>query len=311
MSQPAIDAVETAICEHLKDGRQLKKLRTAQLNDSASEVQTSNETSKELKSSLSNMSNGFVGRVLRVDINQLNAKGTICPEDLIDLRADDLTELNEAVFDEMNSMVSETVFPKGNVSVAMRQQFVIMMIRKIVQFVRRKHDLHDDKLKWSVQTDKFKFKFLEVEKDIIPDIILYGLADSTTADAISEDAEPRLKTYCVVVGCKKDNLEDGVKRALVYLRKIYELNDDAKPVYGFSTDSINFEFLSYDGRRFRLCTNLNFLFPGMFERRQRWLDEFTKILRVFYSVLCKRLDLRSKTCQETERQIGGCRLESK
>lgn len=278
--QPSVDEVKQEVCDRLSDGRKIKKLQTSLPDDATRDDEQMSSTSKELNESLSKE---FVGDIVGFNIGKLYKKATVFPGDLIDLNNNDLSQLNEEIFCEMRSMIEETEFPGESASDSMKQQFVLSMIRKVIQFVKRVHRLEGHELKWSAE--EFDFEFCMTEKDVIPDlpyIVLNGLANGQTTP----------KTYCAMVECRKDRLTDGVKQALTYLREIYVLNADHKTVYVFLGDPVEFQFLSYnESSGFKLCKNINFLFPEMLEQKSHWIEKYTSIVKIVYSVLCNRLNL--------------------
>ena len=233
----------------------------------------------ELNKSLSGMKPTFVAKCLGINFKALLTSATLNPANLVPLRTENLDSLYENIYQEMSAIVDQTEFP-ALAPESMKQYYVIQLIRTVINFMQTSFKLPSGVLKWSLN-DQFKFPMKGVLKDIIPDIILY-----------SEMKGQKIR-YLAVIECKKDAVSDGDKKNLVYMSKLYDLNGDNRTIFGFSSNALEFDLISYNRiNGFKLCNgSLRLLFPEMFAGKNLWLDHCKTFIKTFYSVLCYQIRL--------------------
>lgn len=102
------------------------------------------------------------------------------------------------------------------------------------------------------------------------------------------------KREAIIVEVKKASAEEGLPQGMQAVHRIYETNNDQKPVFGFATNGVSWILITYDGDRdksskqkgFRLSETVNLV--KHFPKKEKWmLGPSTMVAKLVYRVLLR------------------------
>lgn len=220
----------------------------------------------------------------------------ILPEGIVDL-AEPPAALYDKVYDDIATIMARHQFPSSLHSKLNFTLFVLAVLGPIVDQIRKEFKVGADKL--AVECNSVLPK-TNSESSF--------LADSSRKIGI---VVPHL--YCgmltrlVVVDVKSNIVEEAYEQCMHCLLRVYQLNNDRLPLYGFCTNAIDWNVIKYDGQKFSMLFKSTGMFPGMdkrvegmnddgqpekseYEHKQYWLDKgYAKMVDIIYFCLKNQL----------------------
>ena len=145
--------------------------------------------------------------------------------------------------------------------------------------------------------DLFFFAITPVLFDIV---FTFGLqAKFYRAEAIDEESQEREgmnlikfreERYGLVIEAKQDNTWSGLKQLLLGMKDVAEHSGPVREVYyGFTTTGVAWRMVDYDGKDFRISTEMDLVFDGMAENKDKWLKDCSVVVDCLHFGFTKSL----------------------
>lgn len=187
-------------------------------------------------------------------------------------------------------------YPHLNESDATKRSYIFSMLSGVKQFIQSKHKIKDNA--FAIQEEgEFHTDLFGQEYEIVkPDILV-------SKTIINEDnragQSSRVQPYFLMaIECKFDCPDRAVEKCVKDLAAASHENRDHETAYGFCSDGTSFSLLSYEPvqgeePKCELSPTYQLMFPLMFkpENVELWKREYTKIILVFYTIICNKLGL--------------------
>ena len=250
-------------------------------SDSGSSRPSLFDSDSEESLSLSEMKTEVVGRYLGLDINQLLFREKHNVGDLISVTQNNLDDLIKKVYNAIRPFVQFGRFPHDLVKKTFEFSYMEIIISLVLDHVQTKLGLDKDGL-FLERNQRYFVKLNEELKKVRTDFVVRGE-----------------KRYLVVVECLGASCSSGIKRCLVHMMCLYNLNNDQKAVYGICYNGTHFNLLKYEPNEkpelidhFTLLESSRFLFAEMYksEFEKDWTDNYTSLIRILYSILLEKLE---------------------
>ena len=255
-------------------------LSTIYKQPSIPSISPANESSTSINTSFSDLEVTLASRKLSVDIRKLLCKEIWDLKEMIELSADDLSELFESVYETMSELIKQKGFPHDLIREGRKSFYVQRLVEELVKFVKKQFKLKSEHLRWD---DEVEFE-----------VLLGGLLKTIKADyAIYSEKDGVRNYYLAVLECKSFSCDEGVKQNVGYMKAIFHLNQDQHTVFGFCSTAKRFNFMSFNPAHigddvvdgFKLFEDMRFLFPKMVDPnfKAKWLEQCTQIVRIMYT----------------------------
>ena len=250
---------------------------------------TSDLSDRESQKSYSKMNIDFLSECFGFYIPDLLSKPASDLNDLdIQLRPDDLTDLFSRLYEYNCRKIKCDGFPVDLNSETDNGAFMDELFRAICNFIIKNFNVDRSKL---VRADKLQLPLLlgNVTKRIEPYL------------TVCSRIEISQKYYLIVVECKGVSLDEAVKQGLGYAKAAFNENkttfNDEQTIYAFVTNGAFIRLIYYNPtdwsaeKGFKLSETFQYLFSRMEKAEKDWMAKNTLIVRVIYSILCKKIEL--------------------